>query len=267
MSKTTHIPKYPVQTLEKALEIVELLSKNSSRHPMGITEISRSLDMGKSTVHRILDTLLAYKYIEKCPRTHGYRLGWRMFEIGNMVPIQHDLYNFDYEILQELCDEFCETVNFGVRDEKDIVIVSKVDPEIRLRVNRQIGTREPSHASSLGKVLISELSEEELDNLFPEEELEQYTPNTIKTLEELKAELKKIRKQGFAIDNEELFPGLICIAMPVRDYNNKIVAAVSLSGPSFRMNFNKLTSIQAKLKQACKELSDYMGAEVYNKKV
>ncbi len=267
MSKPTHIPKYPVQTLEKALDIIKLLATTRSKQPLGISEISRNLDIGKSTVHRILDTLMAYKYIEKCPRTLGYRLGWGLFEIGNMVPLQHDLYSFDYEILQELCDEFNEAVNFGVRDDREVVIVSKVDPETRLKVNRQIGTREPLHATSLGKVLISELSDEELDQLFGEGELEEFTPNTIKTLDDLKVELENVRKQGFAIDHEELFHGLVCIAMPIRDYTNKIVAAISVSGPSFRMNFNKLTSIQGKLQQVSNELSNYMGAATKEEKV
>lgn len=266
MSNTTHIPKYPVQTLEKALDIINLLSKSGSKQPLGISEISRNLGLGKSTVHRILDTLVAYKYIEKCPRSHGYRLGWGLFEIGNMVPLKHDLYSFDYEILQDLCDEFCEAVNFGVRDGKDVVIVSKVDPETRLKVNRQIGTREPLHATSLGKILISELTDEELNELFANAELEIYTVNTIGTLDGLKVELEKVRNQGFAIDNEELFHGLVCIAMAIRDYSNKIVAAISVSGPSFRMNFNKLTSIKVKLQQVSKELSGYMGARIQNKK-
>lgn len=266
MSNTTHIPKYPVQTLEKALDIINLLSKSGSKQPLGISEISRSLGLGKSTVHRILDTLVAYKYIEKCPRSHGYRLGWGLFEIGNMVPLKHDLYSFDYEILQDLCDEFCEAVNFGVRDGKDVVIVSKVDPETRLKVNRQIGTREPLHATSLGKVLISELKDEELEELLGKGNFEIYTPSTINTLDSLKAELQKVREQGFAIDNEELFHGLVCIAMPIRDYNNKIVAAISVSGPSFRMNFNKLTNIKSKLQHVSKELSDYMGAAIRQEK-
>ncbi len=263
MSNTTHIPKYPVQTLEKSLDIIDLLSKNGARHPLGISDISRSLGLGKSTVHRILDTLVAAKYIEKCPR--GYRLGWRLFEIGNKVPLQHDLYSFDYEILQDLCDEFCEAVNFGVRDEKDVVIVSKVDPETRLKVNRQIGTREPLHATSLGKVLISELPDEEINKLLGSTTFEAYTPGTITTLDGLKVELEKVRAQGFAIDNEELFHGLVCIAMPIRDYNNKIVAALSVSGPSFRMNFSKLTSVKTKLQQVSNELSNYMGAAIKEK--
>jgi len=261
LNNPTHIPKYPVQTLEKALDIIDLLSKTGARNSLGISDISRKLGLGKSTVHRILDTLVAAKYIERCPRTHGYRLGWRLFEIGNKVPLQHDLYSFDYEILQDLCDEFSEAVNFGVRDEKDVVIVSKVDPETRLKVNRQIGTREPLHATSIGKVLISELPDEELNKLLGSTPLEAFTPGTITTLDDLKVEIEKVRVQGFAIDNEELFQGLVCIAMPIRDYDNKIVAALSVSGPSFRMNFNKLTNIKIKLQQVSRELSDYMGAE------
>ena len=91
MVSTFHAPKYPVQTLEKALDIIGLLAKNNSNKGLGISEMSRQLGIGKSTVHRILDTLMAYDYVEKCPESTSYRLAWSLFEIGNIVPLQHSL--------------------------------------------------------------------------------------------------------------------------------------------------------------------------------
>ena len=129
-SENMFSPKYPVQTLEKALDIIEILARESG-NGVGISELSRRLDIGKSTIHRILDTLSAYGYVDQVSDKGNYRLSWRMYEIGNTLPRQRDLNDFDNEILQALCDKSQETVNLGVRDGIDVVIISKVDQQTR----------------------------------------------------------------------------------------------------------------------------------------
>lgn len=253
--------KYPVQTLEKALEIIELLSKDSSGNGLGISELSRELDIGKSTVHRVLSTLMAYGYVDKMPNNSNYRLSWRLYELGSVVPLQRDLGKIDTEILQDICNRYGETVNLGVRSDNYVVIIAKVEPQIVLRTNIQIGAREPLHATALGKVLISELSQEELKEVISvgDGEFKDYTPNTISGWDDLMLELQKVREQGYAIDDQEFCLGISCIAMPVRNYNNDIVAAISVTGPSVRINFNKIMDIKEGLAWASKKLSGYLG--------
>ncbi|AOT68710.1 IclR family transcriptional regulator [Geosporobacter ferrireducens] len=255
---TVHKPKYPVQTLEKALEIIEVMYKEGVGG-LGISELDNKLGIGKSTIHRILDTLMAYNYVEKCAESTKYRLSWKFFEIGNLIPQQRNLSNLNMEDLQELCNKYEETVNLGVRVDDSVVIISRIDPKSTLVANVPIGTREPLHATGMGKVILSELSKEELIRIFGDSPLKSCTPNTISSLDDLMIQLDKIREQGYSIDDEEFYPGLSCIAMPIRNYKREIVAAVSVSGPSMRLNFTKIMNIKKDLEKTCNILSNYLG--------
>lgn len=257
MSATSHSPKYPVQTLEKALDIVEILSEVDGGQGLGVTELSKRLGIGKSTIHRILDTLVGFRYVEKTS-ANKYRLSWRLFELGSAVPTQRHLSNFDLNILQGLCDKHGETVNIGVRVDDGIVLVSKVDPETALRASLQVGTREPIYCTALGKVMTAELPEEKVRALLSGE-LKSYTNRTITSADAFLKELEKVREQGYAIDNEEFCLGLSCISMPARDYTGEIVAAVSVTGPSFRMSFSKIMDIKNDLREATKKISAHLG--------
>ncbi|MEW5785593.1 MAG: IclR family transcriptional regulator [Bacillota bacterium] len=247
-------------TLEKALEIIEQL-KNCNSDGLGISFLSDTLGLGKSTVHRILDTLMTYDFVEKCPNSSKYRLTWKLFEIGSTIPRQRNLDYFDTKILHELCGKYKETVNLAIRVRNKAVIISKVDPQdVPVKVNLGVGEHDPLHATALGKVLISELDSDELLAIFGGEQLEQYTGNTITSLNELASHLAKVREAGYAFDLEEYSPGLTCLAVPIRNYTNQVIAAISISGPSFRLQHNKIMSIIEDLKSTCREYSNYLGA-------
>jgi len=258
--KITDMPKYPVQTLEKALDIIEVLSRESG-NGLGISELSRSLgDMGKSTIHRILDTLTAYGYVERAPIKANYRLSWRLFEIGNVVQRQRSLSSIDFQLLQNLRDKYQETVNLAVRVKEHAVTISKLEPvSMPLRAHLNMGEREPLHATAVGKVLISEMDPEKVKELLGEGTLEKLTSNTITSVDSLIEELKKIKDQGYAIDDQELCIGVSCIAMPVKNFDNEIVAAISVTGPTARMNFSKITEIKEDLRIVTEALSEYLG--------
>lgn len=248
-----------MQTVEKALDVIDILSKDGLNGGLGISELSSKLGMGKSTVHRLLDTLQSYNYVEKCPNNTKYRLGWKLFEIGNLIPQQRNLFNYDTKILEDLCNTYGETVNLGVRVENSVVTISKMNAKATLIANLQVGSREPLHATAMGKSLMAEMTREEIDNLYGDTELKKFTANTITSLDDLMLELEKIKKQGYSIDDEEFVPGLTCIAMPVRNYRNEVVAAVSVSGPSIRLSFHKIMDIKKGLDIATKELAAFVG--------
>ncbi len=260
MSESNSAIKYPVQTLEKTLQIINMM-KEGPHDGVRIKDISQKLNMGKSTVHRILSTLLAYGYVEQVDDNKKYRLGWKFFEIGSCIPRQRNLNNMELKVLWELCDSYEETVNLGIRIHDKVAIVAKADPQrVLFKTGPYLGEQEPLHATALGKVLISEFSEEELEKLFAGKSLEKYTNKTITSLAELKKQLAQVCKQGYASDQEELSVGLNCIAMPVYNYSNEIIAALSISGPSFRMDKNKIINCSKGLKLACEKLSAFLGS-------
>lgn len=256
---TAEAPKYPVQTVIKALELMEFLAKESGNQGVGVSEVSRELDMGKSTAHRLLDTLQYYGFVEKNPQTNLYRLGWKLYTIGQMVPIQNQILNLDRSYLVELNKRTRETVNLGILKRGESVIISKIDAySSNLRVVVQPTEREAVHATALGKVLISEMSDEEIADLVGET-MQGYTAETITTLDKFLEEIRKVRAQGYAVDDQEYGIGLYCMARPVRDYTGKIIAAVSVSAPIARVTEEVRRRNLAALAECCSRISWDLG--------
>ena len=249
--------KYPIQTLKKALEVIEVLHKSGGT--MGISEIDERVGIGKSTVHRVLDTLMMHNYVEKAEDSAKYRLSWKLFEIGQSVPAQRNLLNLNTDALKEICDKYDESVNVGIHSEDSMIIIARLAPKSNMAANVPIGSKLPLHASAMGKVAICEYREAELREIFPCDALKQYTPNTVKTFAELAAQLAEVRQQGYSVDDQELYLGITCVAMPIKDYDLKTVAAVSVSGTSSRLNLNKILAMLEDLKVACREMSAFMG--------
>ncbi len=255
-------PKYPVLTVMKALEIIEVLSQDSSNRGVGISELSRKLDLGKSTVHRILETLKYYGFIDKNEETNRYRLGWSLYNIGQMVPRQNQLYNLDNTLLIELSQKVKETVNVGVVSGSEVVIISKIEGSAEnLRVNLQPGEHEALHATALGKILISEMPEETIRSMMDKDRgrLKKLTHNSITNVDDLIKEIEKTRRQGYAVDNEEFCIGLYCMAMPLRDYTGNIIAALSVSTPYARINETKIKENLEYLKEYSGKISKILG--------
>lgn len=257
----TREPKYPVQTVMKAIEIINLLAKEGGSQGLGISEFSKELEMGKSTVHRLLDTLQFYGYIEKNEETCRYRLGWDLYKIGQRIPQQNQLFNLNPSYMIELGRQTQETVNLGILKRNETVLISKIEgSRDALRVSVNPGEYESIHATGIGKVLISEKNEKEIRELLDnKEDLNVYTPHTISKTADLLTELQRVRQQGYAVDAEEYCLGLYCIAMPVRDYTERIIAAVSVSTPTVRMNEEKKQQIMDALKKCSHDISKALG--------
>jgi len=180
-------PKYPVQTVIKAIEIIEILAKDATSKGIGISDLSRRLGLGKSTIHRILETLMYYKYIDKNEETNKYRLGWGLYTAGQMVPKQNQLYNMDPTLLIDLSKIVRETVNVGIMRANEVVIISKIEgSQENLQVNMQQGEHEALHATGLGKILLCELPEDQIREMLDSDRgrLKKFTHNTIDTVEE-----------------------------------------------------------------------------------
>lgn len=259
--RMTRQPKYPVQTVMKAIEIINLLAKEGGSQGLGISEFSKELEMGKSTVHRLLDTLQFYGYIEKDEDSSRYRLGWELYKIGQQIPQQNQLFNLNPNYLMELGRRTQETVNLGILKRSETVLLSKIEgSRDALRVSVNPGEYESIHATGIGKAVICEMSDDEVRALLNgKETLVAYTAHTITRTEDLLSELRTIRRQGYAVDAEEYCLGLYCIAMPIRDYTEKIIAAVSVSTPTVRMNDEKKRLILDALGKCAHDISRALG--------
>ena len=163
-------------------------------------------------------------------------------------------------ILERLVKDCNETSYVAIFKEGYVVYLDVVETDLTVRVVSRVGSRLPAHCTAAGKVHLAFMSDEEIEALFPERQLKPYTPNTITDRDALKTELKKIVDQGYAIDNEELDPGVRCVAGPIRDYTRRIVGAVSVSGPSMRFTDERIEKELIPLvMQASEDLSTRLG--------
>jgi len=223
--------EYVVNSVLKALDILEVLDDQSN---LGVSEIARRLDMEKSTVYRLINSLKLRGYVQQDPDTHRYMNGFRLFEMGNNVVKNMGLRKQAFPFLQELSQRTKEAVNLAVRDGKNVVYIDKMESSATIKVDLVVGKRMPMYCTGLGKVLLAYLPPELVEELLQNEVFEQFTPNTHTSLVSLMSELEVIREQGFGWDNEEYVLDLVCIAAPVFGVGDEIVAALSVALPKFR---------------------------------
>jgi IclR family KDG regulon transcriptional repressor len=224
-------------TLDKSLQVIEILSKN----PQGLRllELSNIIGFPKSTVHHILSTLLPYEYVSQDQETKKYSLGFKFLSIGRVILDNIDVRNTAHRHLLELHAQCKETVHLAILRDGKVIYIDKIDTQGMVSLATYIGYRTDPHAAAGGKILLSELSRKEIMDIYRERPLKTYGKNTITSMPRLFDELEKIKKQGYAIDDEEYYEGIRCVAAPIRA-GWKIVAAVSITGAIFTMTMDRI---------------------------
>jgi len=255
-------PNYPIKVLNKTFSILEILLKHDSA--MNMTEISEKLGLYPSTIHRILDTLKYWGYVEQNTNTQKYQLGLKLLELGMAKLHQIDLVREVTPYLKELVKQYNETVHLGVLEEGEVLYLAKEESSQTIRMISYIGKRAPLHCTALGKVLLAYMSEEERKKILEEKELPRLTKNTITDKGELEKELDKIREQDFALDREENEKDVRCIGAPIRNYKGKVIAAISISSPIFRIDKNVQNNLKEALIKTTNKISKRLG---YNGKL
>ena len=225
-----------IQVIDRMMELIDVLSK--SGNPMNLKELSQVTNLHPSTAHRILNALAHYRVIDKV-QTGSYRLGTRLLELGNITKTRIDIRNEALPFMQELHQQLHETVNLSIRQGDEMVYVERVAGEhSSIRVTHLIGAKAPLHVTAVGKIFLIEDGKDETFNYINRNGLKVFTKNTIKDSRILFAELEKIKAQGYAFDNEEAEAGLSCIGAGIYDDSSLLVAGLSISTPSHRLNRN-----------------------------
>lgn len=255
-SKTRKSP-YRVQVLDRALAALEVLAGCSSE--CSLVEICRTLKLHKSTAHRLMMVLEQHRMVDKNPDTGRYRLGLKLFELGSKAIAALDLRRHAKPYLDRLQRELGETVFFCLLDEGQVFYIEKIESQQSVRTACTVGSRAPAYCTAVGKAMLAELTEAEVNQIVRRWGLKTITPNTITTNSALKTELKAIRSRGYAIDNEEKELGLRCVSAAVRGDQGKLLAALSVSGPAFRVTQERVPEIGRAVMQAAMDLSYEFG--------
>ncbi len=250
-------PKYPIKVLDKTFSILDILLQHGSS--MHMTDIAEKLGFYPSTVHRILDTLKHWGYVEQDSHTQKYQLGLKVLELGMAKLHQMDLVREATRCLKKLVNQCNETVHLGALEGGEVLYLAKEESSQTIRMISYVGKRAPLHCTSLGKVLLAYLSAEERKKILEEKVLPRLTENTITDKEELEKELSKVREQGFALDREENEKDVRCVAAPIRNYQGEVIAAVSISSPIFRLDKNTQNNLKEALIETSKKISKRLG--------
>ena len=222
-----------VQSIERALTILEIISEYSKG--LGITEISNKVDLHKSTIHRLLSTLIYKGYVVQDHETLKYRTTLKLYEMGYKRLASTDILAASKPYSKMLMEFTNEVVHLVVRDGNEIVYVDKVEADNTITMLSTIGKRNYLYCTSVGKAIMSQLDIDEVVQIWKTSKIIKKTPNTITNLDEMVEELKKIRNLGYSVDEQEDELGIRCIGAPILNREGKVEGAISISGPAMRV--------------------------------
>jgi DNA-binding IclR family transcriptional regulator len=247
---------YIVQPVYKALQVLRVLG--DERRELALSEICYRVDMPKTTVFRYLQTLCACGFVTHDPDTDLYRIGLRVWELGQTVHEPLRVRELALPAMRGLRDQFNETVNLGVLDGLDVVYIEIIESRRSLRMQAQLGGRDPVYSTALGKAVLAFMPEPQWAAHIPPA-LAPRTDRTVTSLSRLQKALALTRERGFALDDEENEEGARCIAAPIFNHQGQALAAVSLSAPASRLTDRLLPKVAAAVTQTAAAISQRIG--------
>ena len=248
---------YLLASLHRGLEVLDCFAERES---WALSDLAAHLRQNKATIFRVLHTLEAFGYLAKDPATGRYALGLRLQALGAAAMRHEQLRWQALPPLQDLAETTGETVHVGILHEGVVVTVQIVDGTHAVRMHSSVGKRSPAHASALGKVLMAYLPDAEVDAIVARHGLARFTPNTIDTPGALREALHRVRLDGYAQDEEEIEPGLRCLAAPITDRSGRPSAAIAISAPASRMDPARIAALVPRVKAAAARISRMLGS-------
>ncbi len=246
-----------VQSVERTLDIIETLSEY--RTGVGVTTLSKDLKLHKSTVHRLLTTLMLRKYVEQDPETSKYRLGMKLFELGNAVLSKLDIRQQAMPYLRQLWKTTGETIQLAIVDQYNVLYIDVLETLEKVGVKSNVGERAPLYCSAAGKIWLANLPQERIDDILKNIKFESLTPYTIDSIDKLKVAINQAKETGYGVDNQEHSIDLSSVASAIKNSRGRVIACVSIVAPSLRTNIEKIKELGAKVKETAERISQSMG--------
>ncbi len=246
-----------VKSAARALDILELLVKFPSG--LTLTDVADHLHIPFSSLHNLMSTLQERGYLTRDDGTSVYHLSSKLIQLAAAHHSQHDLVSIADPVMERVSRLTAETTSLAVRQDSAVVFIHKRAAQDFVQVVNPVGARVAAHATGLGKVMLADLDEIELDRLYPSEQLLRLTPATITTKRELKEALRRVREDGYAIDNAESHEGVWAVAAPLRNAKGRSVAALSVAAPLFRVKDTNRTDWREIVKDGAEEISRTLG--------
>lgn len=249
-------PSGGVQSVDRAISALEILARDGE---VSVTEIATEIGVHKSTASRLLGALEERELVEQAYQRGKYRLGFGILRLATAVPAQLDLAQQGRAICVRLASEVGETVNIAALRSRYVVNIDQVRGPTAVGTHNWVGELTPLHATSSGKVLLAFMAPQRRSELLDEAGLDRYTDSTITSREELEGQLRRVAADGFVVSTGELEEGLTAVAAPIRDHAGVVIAAVSVSGPVYRLDARRATDIAHDVVAAGAAISRRMG--------
>jgi DNA-binding IclR family transcriptional regulator len=249
-------PQYPIESVDNALKLLLLLGEQPQ---IRLSEATRYLGVASSTAHRLLAMLTYRGFVRQDPVSKAYLPGPALTSVAFAIFGRIDVPATATPIMRGLSERLRETIHVGMLDGAGVRFVAAVEGPVAVRVASRLGRTMPAHCTSTGKVLLAQLSEVEVRQLFPREKLERITSHSIGTRSELEAELAGIRERGYAVNREESEDGVASLAVPIPTRAPGLLLALNAAAPQDRLNSSQYAAVAAALAKAAKEIGDQLG--------
>lgn len=248
-----------IQSLRRGVGILELIAKNKNGAGLTMAEISRQIGLHISTTFHLVRTLTVLGYLVQDDTTREYRLGSKLFYLAASAYTETQLLKTATPLLTEITQQTGETSQLAILEQGEVIVIGKVHGGGPVQLSERAGNPRPAHSTAIGKVLLAYLPEAELKAFLDTAELKVSTPKTISSAPILHQELERVRRQGYAFDDEEFTQGIRCLAAPVRNFSGAVVAATGISGPVWRISLDRITELTDLVKAVAHRLSQNLG--------
>lgn len=249
---------YQLHSLDRAVSVLEVLGESDV--PLSLAEICQRMGLHKSTAHRSLMVLERSALIERT-QENRFRLGLKLYELGNRAVEQIDLRSRVHPFFRRLSMQVGETVHLSVLQKTRVVYLDKVEPNRRVCVSSKIGTSNPVYCTAMGKAMLAFQPEDVMEEIIAKIRFERYTRKTLCSRQVLMKSLERVRRRGYAIDDEEIEIGVRCVGAPIFNEERRAIAAVSVSGPSSRITAQSVPGIAEHLLRCCRDISGALGMQ------
>jgi len=257
------IPRAPVpgasthRSLERGLAVIELLAAAGA--PLQLAEAARRLGLHRSTAHHIMQTLVALGWLRQDDHTRCYSLSARPYQLTGRKWSVAQIGELAQPLLERLTHETGEGTSVAAWTDGIVTIAAKREHDGPVRVVQDLGGERPIYCTAVGKAIAGWLPAAEVRAALRRQPMTALTPKTITTVAAFESELRRIRSAGYAIDDEEQFEGLRCVAMPVFSHTGEVAGSMCVVGPKHRLTHQKLTAVRAPLARIARQLSEHLG--------
>ncbi|WP_231123383.1 IclR family transcriptional regulator [Mycobacterium asiaticum] len=250
------VPQYPIESVDNALKLLLLLGEQPQ---IRLSEATRYLGVASSTAHRLL-AMLAYRgFVRQDPESKAYLPGPALTSVAFAIFGRLDIQGAALPVMRGIAETLGETIHVGMLDGASVRFVAAIEGPKAVRVASRLGRTMPAHCTSTGKALLAQLSESELRQVIPDEQLEAITARSIVSRARLFSELIRVRERGYATNREESEEGVASVAVAIPTRAPGLRLALNASAPQHRLTTSKYSSVAATLVEAAKEIGDQLG--------